>query len=479
MASRSLQNTFLSFIFLSTFVSYFRTAFAVTDYANAFIDPELIVSKNLNASTTLAQRTMQQWASSLTEGGPWSVTFKSVTPPSGSKHDYLSYAPYYWADCSQAGNTTALTDEEARKQCNWIQRDGQINPASRDVTDIDNFETLGDAVLYNTITWALQGDSSASANSVKYIRTWFLDSDTAMAPNLNFAQMQGGPDGQTGSHTGVLDLKCMTKVVNSILILRSGKSADWTSDLDGQMVGWAKEYISWLQSSPLAQKEAASTNNHGTFFYNQLAALQILVGDKDGARGSLQAYFNGIYQNQIQANGEQPEEAQRTRPYHYRAYNLAAMITNARLGEYIGFDGWSIKTSQGATIQTAVDYTMTVDPGEDTAEELYPNVAAVAAHYGDPDGKYGSFLMKKLGTDLAKQPYFAFNTFSVSGLPTSYGTTSSVKTSATKASAASSSTSTAKISAGPAPWESAALSITVSWMFLGIASSICLLMGMF
>ena len=51
--------------------------------------------------------------------------------------------------------------------------------------------------------------------------------------------------------------------------------------------------------------------------------------------------------------------------------------TNARLGEYIGFDAWSIKTAEGATIQTAVDFTMTIEPGQDTAEELYPNVAAV------------------------------------------------------------------------------------------------------
>ena len=48
-----------------------------------------------------------------------------------------------------------------------------------------------------------------------------------------------------------------------------------------------------------------SLSNHGTFFYNQLVALQILVGDRDGARGSLQEYFNGIYQNQIKGNGEQ------------------------------------------------------------------------------------------------------------------------------------------------------------------------------
>ena len=48
-----------------------------------------------------------------------------------------------------------------------------------------------------------------------------------------------------------------------------------------------------------------SSSNHGTFFYNQLVALQILVGDRDGARGSLQEYFDGIYQNQIKGNGEQ------------------------------------------------------------------------------------------------------------------------------------------------------------------------------
>ena len=114
MAFRSLKNTFLSSILLSTFLSQFTTVLAVTGYANAFVDPELIISKNLNASTTLAQRTMQQWASSLTDGAPWSmyfdhiyiapfsscltlepvgVTFKSVAPPSGNKHDYLSYAP--------------------------------------------------------------------------------------------------------------------------------------------------------------------------------------------------------------------------------------------------------------------------------------------------------------------------------------------------------------------------------------------------
>jgi hypothetical protein len=40
----------------------------------------------------------------------------------------------------------------------------------------------------------------------------------------------------------------------------------------------------------------------------------------------LNNYFQGIYQNQIVANGDQPLESVRTRPFHYRAYNAAAII---------------------------------------------------------------------------------------------------------------------------------------------------------
>lgn len=46
-------------------------------------------------------------------------------------------------------------------------------------------------------------------------------------------------------------------------------------------------------------------SNHGSYFHNQLASLQILVGDNEGAKSTLQSYFTGIYQQQISANGDQ------------------------------------------------------------------------------------------------------------------------------------------------------------------------------
>lgn len=46
-------------------------------------------------------------------------------------------------------------------------------------------------------------------------------------------------------------------------------------------------------------------SNHGTFFYDQLAALQLLVDDKAGAQSTIEEYFNGIYLGQIAASGDQ------------------------------------------------------------------------------------------------------------------------------------------------------------------------------
>jgi len=113
--------------------------------------------------------------------------------------------------------------------------------------------------------------------------------------------------------------------------------------------------------------------------------------------------------NQIDANGEQPLEAVRTRPYHYRSYNLAAMIVNARLGDYLGQHSfWNKTTTKGGTIKTALDFAMTVPPGQDTADELYPDIAAIAATYGDPDGKYAAFLANG-DNQYPAQPYFLWD----------------------------------------------------------------------
>lgn len=331
--------------------------------------------------------------------GPWSVTNKPVVAPSGDKHDYMSWAPYEWPDCSNAKNTTELSPPDMWKTCNYVFRDGQVNPDRSTIKDSQSFSNLSDAVLYNSIAATLQNKSSSiySQNVVNIVKAWFLDGDTGMNPNLNYAQMNRGPNGQHGEYTGILDLRGFAKIASGILLLRKNKNTDWTADLDQQMVAWCTKYIAWLQTSPTGKQAASSNNNHGTIFVNQMAALQLIVGDVASAVNLTQAYFKGIYQGQVQANGDQPMEASRSRPYHYRNFNIAGMITNARILKYADPTStpWNM-TANGATIKTAVDFLMTTDPAakdeQDIVAEIYPNIAAVASAYGDADGKYGAFL---------------------------------------------------------------------------------------
>ena len=71
-------------------------------------------------------------------------------------------------------------------------------------------------------------------------------------------------------------------------------------------------------------------------------------------------------------------------------------------------DFWSAKSKYGATIQNAVDYAMNADPKSENIADIFPHVAAVAAAYGDPKGKYAAFLQNHQST-YKSQPYFFYD----------------------------------------------------------------------
>jgi hypothetical protein len=59
--------------------------------------------------------------------------------------------------------------------------------------------------------------------------------------------------------TTLSDLKCIAKVVSGILILRKGKSAAWTTDIDNAMNAWVGQYVGWLENTDIAIQEALAT----------------------------------------------------------------------------------------------------------------------------------------------------------------------------------------------------------------------------
>ncbi|KIJ27093.1 hypothetical protein M422DRAFT_71747 [Sphaerobolus stellatus SS14] len=319
------------------------------------------------------------------------VTNKSVIAPSGDKHDYMSWAPYSWPNCTSVGNTTELAQEEVWTTCPYYTRDGLFNPDGRPINDVGAFQNLSDAMLYNAIVWNFAGTSSSLYS--QRIGTKLDIFKTRGAPSHSVSTqfnsihsdvLQRGSDGQTGSHTGVLDLKGFAKIASGILILRKGGSSDWTTDLDNQFKAWCSEYITWLEAASIALQEAVSTNNHGTFYCNQLVALKLIVNDVAGAKSVTQTYFNTLYQNHIDKSGEQ---------------------TNAHIQKYAypSSDVWNRTTSDGATIKDALDWAMGISP-----VELYPSIVAVGSVFGDPKSVCYDFVNKNDAL-LWQDPYFLWN----------------------------------------------------------------------
>ncbi|KAI0639288.1 chondroitin AC/alginate lyase [Trametes polyzona] len=293
--------------------------------------------------------------------------------------------------------TKSLAPSATWTTCPYVVRDGKRNPDVDTLPDSRDFVSMSQSVLYNGVAYGLQKTRSYSQNVARFVDAWFLTPATAMNPNVNYGQLVRGPGKahQIGTYTGILDIRGLVKVVNAMQIMRATASPDWTAARDKAMSNWIKTYVSWLENSSLGKEAASKANNHVSFYVSQLAAAKMAIGDNQGAQTVLKNYFAGPYLDQIAASGEQPFEAVRTRPFHYRCFNLEAMITNAKLADQLGMNFWTAKTKYGATIQTALDYTMGLDPKREDVSDVFPWVAAVAAAYGDPKGKYTGFLQNK------------------------------------------------------------------------------------
>ena len=88
---------------------------------------------------------------------------------------------------------------------------------------------------------------------------------------------------------------------------------------------------------------------------------------------------------------------------------ISAVQTNAKLADQLGVNIWTTINQHGATIQTAVDYAMSLQPAaSESKAELAPHVAAVRAAYGDPSGKYLNYL-QTYQPDYRQREYWFFD----------------------------------------------------------------------
>ena len=271
----------------------------------------------------------------------FSVVNKEGVPPSKSKHDYMSIGPYWWPNPETADGLP------------YIRKDGEINPETRNNhTDFVENENFMRAIRDLNNAYYLSDKEVYANRALDLINTWFLNANTKMNPNVNFGQSIPGKN--DGRCFGIIEfgrivevLKCLELLDNKNLLNDETKKG---MDL------WLSEYVHWLQNSELGKQESTRTNNHGTLYDVQLLNILMYLNREDEVKNYLSSITTKRIFSQIEPDGSQPRELERTKSFSYTQLNLSGFMKLVRLGQKVGVNLWDLESEDGRSIKKGYHY---------------------------------------------------------------------------------------------------------------------------
>jgi hypothetical protein len=316
-------------------------------------------------------------ANKVLDEKPHSVVEKALTPPSGSKHDYMSLAPYFWPDPSKPDGKP------------YIRKDGQHNPETKTISDHEYLSELDERCKYLSLAYYFTGDEKYAAKMKELLAVWFLNPDTKMNPSLTYAQAVLGVN--DGRGIGIIESRALAWVADWMGLLAGSKSFT-TADLNN-IKDWYKQYLVWLRTSKNGNDEHNAKNNHGIHYDTQTIDYALFTGDMALAKELVAASLKRV-PVQIEPDGQEPLELERTNAYGYSTFNITAWYNVSLLADRAGVDIWNYSTPDGRSIHKALDYLIpyTLDDkpkehqqiGPYNKQEMYLLLVLAGQKYKDP-----------------------------------------------------------------------------------------------
>jgi hypothetical protein len=328
-------------------------------YPRVFLlDPQLLPHTRrrvieVDEALEAADRQLLEDAELAMGAGPFSVVDKQVAAPSGDEHDYVSHSPYWWPD------------PDAKDGLPFVRKDGEAN-LDREKADREALAGLISTANTLGLAYYLSDHERFAQHLARLLRTWFVDPSTRMNPHLQFAQAIPGVCER--SSAGIIDMAQLPSVLDSVALLAA--STAWSSDDDDQLRQWCKAFLSWLTQSDQGREEAAKPDHHGTWYDVQVLALAAFLDDQQTGQRIAAAAAARI-DSQIDPDGSQPRELQRTKSLSYCVMNLLGFCDLATLAAHFGIDLWQHEGTGGRSLRNGVRFL--IDAAIDS-EWLHPQI---------------------------------------------------------------------------------------------------------
>ncbi|MGX5688035.1 alginate lyase family protein [Arcticibacter tournemirensis] len=305
----------------------------------------LLLSGNIASGSNIKSQATETLRKDILREALWALQQQPVTVTaqisersSGGKHDFYSEGDYWWPDpLNPAGP--------------YIQRDGMTNP--------ENFTAHRQAMIrFSRIIGALASaykitkDQKYVKHALIHLRAWFLDPETLMNPNLQFAQAIKGRF--TGRGIGIIDTIHLMEVAQGVVVMENSLVFDKKLLLGIKQ--WFSSYLDWLTTHPYGKDEMNAKNNHGTCWVMQVASFARLTGNNELLRFCSDRYKTVLLPNQMALNGSFPLELARTKPYGYSLFNLDAMTTICQILSNKNDNLWNFTLPDGRSIKKAIKF---------------------------------------------------------------------------------------------------------------------------
>lgn len=271
----------------------------------------------------------------------YSVTEKTKTVPGATPNDYISIGPYWWPDPKKKSGLP------------YIQRDGERNPESlSDAFDKQRLVNLGRDIKALSLAYYITEDERYAAHAAMMLRRWFINPETRMNPNMNFAQ--GIPGKVYGRGIGIIESAQLSDVIESIGLL--APSSAISAEEHKVIRTWYRDFAVWLATSDNGIEELNAHNNHGVFYDYYLSHFALFTGLENVTKKLAEVFPTARLAPQMDRNGRFLEELKRTRSWHYSHYILEGAGKLATIAECVETDLWAASLPDGRSLKTAEQF---------------------------------------------------------------------------------------------------------------------------
>lgn len=288
-----------------------------------------------------AYKNLIRTADKALDEGPFSVVNKTQVPVSGDKHDYLSLGPYWWPDPDKPDGLP------------WMCRDGEINPLTRgENVDEPRKRKMFNNVFKLGLAFFFSEDRKYAEKAIELLKVWFLNPETKMNPNLDYAQ--GIPGRNNGRGIGIIEFLGINNITTTIELLELQYALD--AQTGSALRKWLADYLLWLQTSENGISEKNWKNNHGTWYDVQEVGILLFLDRPKEAKAVLESVKQKRIAKQIEVDGKQPHELARTKTLSYSTMNLKGFTHLAYYGKRTGVDLWNYNPPNAGGIQDAYGF---------------------------------------------------------------------------------------------------------------------------